>query len=174
MAFFLRLSSFVSVFPDPAKVGTQELFSVLNSQTFRWWCFVEYLSFISLLNVINSNYHIKLYFQFRSQIHLVGKKTQHHFRMVIIQGHCAYSLWGFELLSLTNSTSLGNRSRKTKEANVTCLGSLNAQLSRVLRRRKGTFLVVQWLRLLTSIAGGEGLVSSPGTKIPHEVWQINR
>ena len=32
-------------------------------------------------------------------------------------------------------------------------------------------LVVQWLRLRTSSAGGIGLTSGPGTKIPHATWQ---
>ena len=31
----------------------------------------------------------------------------------------------------------------------------------------GTFLVVQWLRLPASAAGGVGLIPSRGTKIPH-------
>ena len=40
------------------------------------------------------------------------------------------------------------------------------------RRKKkssiwGTFLVVQWLRLYVSNAGGPGLTSGQGTKIPH-------
>ena len=30
-----------------------------------------------------------------------------------------------------------------------------------------TSLVVQWLRLCTSTAGGEGLIPGQGTKIPH-------
>ena len=31
----------------------------------------------------------------------------------------------------------------------------------------GTFLVVQWLRLDTSTAGGRGSIPGQGTKIPH-------
>ena len=31
----------------------------------------------------------------------------------------------------------------------------------------GTSLVVQWLRLRASTAGGEGSIPGPGTKIPH-------
>ena len=34
----------------------------------------------------------------------------------------------------------------------------------------GTSLAVQWLRLHTSDAGGMGLISSAGTKIPHAMW----
>ena len=34
-------------------------------------------------------------------------------------------------------------------------------------------LVVQWLRLRTSSAGGIGLTSGPGTKIPRATWQPN-
>ena len=33
---------------------------------------------------------------------------------------------------------------------------------------KGTSLVVQWLRLCTSTAGGEGSIPGKGTKIPHD------
>ena len=34
----------------------------------------------------------------------------------------------------------------------------------------GTSLVVQWLRLRASTAGGTGLIPGWGTKIPHAVW----
>ena len=34
----------------------------------------------------------------------------------------------------------------------------------------GTSLAVQWLRLLTSPAGGTGLIPGQGTKIPHAAW----
>ena len=37
-------------------------------------------------------------------------------------------------------------------------------------RIMGTFLVVQWLRLHASIAGGVGSVPRQETKIPHAVW----
>ena len=35
----------------------------------------------------------------------------------------------------------------------------------------GTSLAVQWLRLRTSTAGGAGLISGQGTKIPHAAWR---
>ena len=34
----------------------------------------------------------------------------------------------------------------------------------------GTSLVVQWLRLQTSIAGGMGSIPGLGIKIPHAIW----
>ena len=34
----------------------------------------------------------------------------------------------------------------------------------------GTSLVVQWLRLRTSTAGGVGLIPGGRTKIPHALW----
>ena len=34
----------------------------------------------------------------------------------------------------------------------------------------GTSLVVQWLRLRASIAGGTGSIPDWGTKIPHVMW----
>ena len=36
----------------------------------------------------------------------------------------------------------------------------------------GTSLVVQWLRLHTSNAGGAGLIPGQGTKIPHAAWHV--
>ena len=36
--------------------------------------------------------------------------------------------------------------------------------------RCGASLVVQWLRLHPSIAGGTGLIPGLGTKIPHAAW----
>ena len=33
-----------------------------------------------------------------------------------------------------------------------------------------TSLVVQWLRLCASTAGGLGLIPGQGTKIPHATW----
>ena len=44
--------------------------------------------------------------------------------------------------------------------NVNKLGSL------------GTSLVVQWLKLCTSSAGGEVLIPGQGTKIPHAMWNV--
>ena len=38
------------------------------------------------------------------------------------------------------------------------------------RKAAGTSLVVQWLRLHASTAGGAGLTLSQGTKIPHAAW----
>ena len=35
---------------------------------------------------------------------------------------------------------------------------------------KGTSLVVQWLRLCASNAGGMSLIPGPGTKIPRATW----
>ena len=37
-------------------------------------------------------------------------------------------------------------------------------------KNKRTSLVVQWLRLCASGAGGMGLIPGWGTKIPHAVW----
>ena len=37
----------------------------------------------------------------------------------------------------------------------------------IRNRNSGTPLVIQWLRLCISNAGGEGLILSQGTKIPH-------
>ena len=37
------------------------------------------------------------------------------------------------------------------------------------RRKPATSLVVQWLRLYTSTAGGMGSIPDRGTKIPHAV-----
>ena len=34
----------------------------------------------------------------------------------------------------------------------------------------GTSLVVQWLRLCTSHAGGTGLIAGQGSRIPHDEW----
>ena len=44
---------------------------------------------------------------------------------------------------------------------------------KVLQSSHGTSWVVQWLRCLTSNAGGMGSISGVGTKIPHAsvVWQ---
>ena len=39
---------------------------------------------------------------------------------------------------------------------------------------KGTFLVVQWLRLHSSNAGGTGSIPGWGTKMPHAVWHHRR
>ena len=39
-------------------------------------------------------------------------------------------------------------------------------------RCPGTSLVVQWLRLHASSAGGAGSIPGWGTKIPHAVWPI--
>ena len=36
-----------------------------------------------------------------------------------------------------------------------------------LKVRQGTFLAVQWLRLLASTTGGAGSIPGWGTKIPH-------
>ena len=36
--------------------------------------------------------------------------------------------------------------------------------------RGGDFLVVQWLRLHASTAGGTGSIPGWGTKIPHATW----
>ena len=38
------------------------------------------------------------------------------------------------------------------------------------RNNSGTSLVVQWLELCTSTAGGTGLIPGWGTKIPHSTW----
>ena len=39
----------------------------------------------------------------------------------------------------------------------------------------GTSLVVQWLRLHASNAGGDGLIPGWGIKIPHAMWpKINK
>ena len=38
----------------------------------------------------------------------------------------------------------------------------------------GTFLVVQWLRLPASTAGGMGSIPGPGTKIPHATWRSQK
>ena len=35
---------------------------------------------------------------------------------------------------------------------------------------QGTSLVVQWLRLHASTAGGASSIPGPGTKIPHAAW----
>ena len=35
----------------------------------------------------------------------------------------------------------------------------------------GTYLVVQWLRLPASTAGGTGLIPGQGTKILHAAWR---
>ena len=43
----------------------------------------------------------------------------------------------------------------------------NRVKNRVLKSSKGTVLVVQWLRLCTSIARGVGLIPGWGTKVPH-------
>ena len=40
----------------------------------------------------------------------------------------------------------------------------------IRNRNSGTPLVIQWLRLCISNAGGEGLILSQGTKIPHVEW----
>ena len=39
-----------------------------------------------------------------------------------------------------------------------------------LRNNSGTSLVVQWLELCTSTAGGTGLMPGWGTEIPHATW----
>ena len=39
-----------------------------------------------------------------------------------------------------------------------------------LKNKKGTSLMVQWLRLHTSNAGGAGSSSGWGTKFPHTAW----
>ena len=38
------------------------------------------------------------------------------------------------------------------------------------KKKKGTSLVVQWVRPYTSTAGGVGLILGRGTKIPHAPW----
>ena len=38
----------------------------------------------------------------------------------------------------------------------------------------GTSLVVQWLRLHASTAGGTGLTPGRGTKIPHAMWRSQK
>ena len=40
----------------------------------------------------------------------------------------------------------------------------------IRNRNSGTALVIQWLRLCSSNAGGAGLILSQGTKIPHAEW----
>ena len=40
----------------------------------------------------------------------------------------------------------------------------------ILKSFSGTSLVVQWLRLHTSNAGGRGSVPGQGIKIPHATW----
>ena len=42
-----------------------------------------------------------------------------------------------------------------------------------LKYRHRTSLVVQWLRLFASNAGGTGLIPDQGTKIPHGLWPKN-
>ena len=37
-----------------------------------------------------------------------------------------------------------------------------------------TSLVVQWLRLCASMAGGTGLIPGWGTKIPHAAWHSQK
>ena len=37
-------------------------------------------------------------------------------------------------------------------------------------KKTGTPLVVQWVRICTSAAGGHMLIPGQGTKIPHAVW----
>ena len=39
---------------------------------------------------------------------------------------------------------------------------------------RGTSLVIQWLRLHTSTAGGTGSIPVQGTKIPHAVWRSQK
>ena len=40
----------------------------------------------------------------------------------------------------------------------------------IRKAQLGTSLVVQWLSLCTSTAGGVGLIPGQGTKIPHAAW----
>ena len=40
----------------------------------------------------------------------------------------------------------------------------------IFKKQQGTSLVVQWLRLYTSKAGGTGLIPGWGTKIPYAMW----
>ena len=47
-------------------------------------------------------------------------------------------------------------------------------LNRVLYRKGGTSLAVQWLRLCTSTAGGLGSNPGQGTKILHATWCCQR
>ena len=42
------------------------------------------------------------------------------------------------------------------------------------RVKKGTSLVVQWLRSCSSTAGGMGLISGQGAKIPHAAQKIGK
>ena len=64
------------------------------------------------------------------------------------------------------------------------MGRRKGSADRKIKRRKGkgvnymdinndnrTFLVVQWLRLCLSTAGGRGLILGRGTKIPQAVWR---
>ena len=43
-----------------------------------------------------------------------------------------------------------------------------------LKRKRGTSLVVRWLRLCAPTAGGTGSISGGGTKIPHAAYRGQR
>ena len=49
-------------------------------------------------------------------------------------------------------------------------GELNALISAFKSRILGNSLAVQWLELLTSTAGGTGLIPGQGTKILQAMW----
>ena len=61
----------------------------------------------------------------------------------------------------------GQREASTGEASVTGKASFQ-------ELRSGASLPVQWFRLPASKAGGEGLISGLGTKIPHIMWLSQR
>ena len=47
--------------------------------------------------------------------------------------------------------------------------SKDVHLCPFIGNKAGTSLVVQWLRLCASAAGGKGLIPGQGTKIPHAI-----